>query len=97
MSTPFTEEGLKQFDSEPSYVAIARAWIEPGINPAWHYHVQQTVRSIMPVLGRALDRFAAEYIAWQEHNDRMAKMYFRLDQTNPITIPEEFKPKAGEQ
>lgn len=97
MSTPFTEEGLKQFDNEPVIVAIARAWTESGKYPSWHYRMQNVVRRNMPVLGRALDRLADEYKAWQDDQDLRAKMFFRLDQTHPITIPEELKNKAGEK
>lgn len=97
MSTPVTEEGLKQYDEDPILVAIARAWTEPGNHPSWHFRMQQIVRSQMPVLGRALDRLAVDYKAWQDRQDYMAKMFFRLDQTHPIVVPEELKPKAGEK
>lgn len=56
MSTPVSEEGLKQFDDLPPLMAVALAWSNPGKYPTWHYRMQQIVRAHMPVLGRALDR-----------------------------------------
>lgn len=55
-STPVTEEGIIQFDELPPGVAVALAWSEVGENPAWHYKMQDEVRTQMPVLARALDR-----------------------------------------
>jgi len=54
--TPFKPEGLTKYDHLPPEEALAKAWNDPGVNPAWHHRMQQIVRSQMPVLARALDR-----------------------------------------
>lgn len=59
--TPVTQEGLTQFDGLTPTQAIAKAWVEPGEYPTWHYRTQQIVRKTMPVLGRALDRLSEDY------------------------------------
>ena len=56
--TPVTQEGLSQYDDLTPMQAVAKAWIEPGEFPTWHYRMQQIVRKSMPVLGRALDRLS---------------------------------------
>lgn len=55
-STPFTEEGLVQYDGFSPGEAIFMAWSEPGDFPRWHAKQQEEVRKTMPVLARALDR-----------------------------------------
>lgn len=55
-STPFTEEGLKQYDDFAPGEAAYLAWTEPGDTPRWHSKMQDEVRVKMPVLARALDR-----------------------------------------
>ena len=54
--TPVSEEGLKSYDDLPADEAVALAWSEAGVNPTWHFRMQQIVRAQMPVLARALDR-----------------------------------------
>ena len=54
--TPVTEEGLTKYDKESPITAIWLAWRIPGNNPEWHQGMQDEVRRLMPVLGRALDR-----------------------------------------
>lgn len=62
MRTPVTPAGLERYDSaQPTHAAVL-AWVVTGINPAAHTAAQQQVRDCMPVLARALDRAAAEYI-----------------------------------
>lgn len=56
--TPYTEEGLVQYDALPPEEALVRAWTEPGPNPAWHWATRKEVRDAMPLLARALDRLA---------------------------------------
>jgi hypothetical protein len=58
--TPFTKEALEQFDSLTALEAVTKAWSDPGKHPAWHYRMQQIVRTNMPALGRALDRLTVE-------------------------------------
>lgn len=77
-------------------MAIVRAWTEAGSHPAWHFRMQQIVRSQMPVLGRALDRLAEEYNEWLNKQSREALMFFHLEPNKNIQIPEDLKPKAGE-
>lgn len=54
--TPVSEEGLKAYDELSADEAVALAWSEAGVNPTWHFRMQQIVRAQMPVLARALDR-----------------------------------------
>lgn len=58
--TPVTKEGLSQFDTLDAATAVAKAWSNPGRHPAWHFRMQQIIRTQMPVLARALDRLAVE-------------------------------------
>lgn len=58
--TPVTQSGLRQYDGLPAAVAVAKAWSVPGRMPACHRRAQATVRRIMPVLARALDRLSQE-------------------------------------
>ena len=37
---------------------IARAWLEPGINPQYHERRKDAVRAQMPTLGKKLDALA---------------------------------------
>lgn len=54
--TPVTEVGLTQYDDYAPGEAVILAWSEAGDFPHWHRHMQDEVRSNMPVLARALDR-----------------------------------------
>lgn len=58
LPTPVTDEGLRKFDDKPPVTAVWLAWVDPGENPEWHHVMQDEVRRLMPVLGRALDRLA---------------------------------------
>ncbi|MQB01582.1 MAG: hypothetical protein GEU78_15050 [Actinobacteria bacterium] len=60
MTTPTTPQGLRQYDHLPAAEAAVRAWTEPGGFPGWHQTTQRRVHRDMPLLGRALDRLAAE-------------------------------------
>ena len=59
MRTPTTRPGLEQYDHLPAEEAILRAWTEPGAAPDYHRYCQRLLRAQIPVLARALDRFAA--------------------------------------
>ena len=59
METPTTPSGLRQYDHLPPVNAILAAWLEPGLNPAWHEQAKAATRDAMPLLARALDRLAA--------------------------------------
>lgn len=56
--TPFTDDGLRQYDNLDPITATIAAWRTPGPRPDWHERARATVREVMPVLGRALDRLA---------------------------------------
>lgn len=57
---PVSEEGLTRFDHLPAEEAVLAAWQNSGVNPVWHYRMQQIMRQQMPVLTRALDRLVHE-------------------------------------
>lgn len=59
-TTPTTRAGLEQYDDLQAVTAVILAWTEPGPHPAWHEDNRADLRRAMPVLGRALDRLAAE-------------------------------------
>lgn len=54
--TPYTEQGLTQYDDFAPGEAVYLAWSEAGDFPRWHSKMQDDVRKNMPVLARALDR-----------------------------------------
>lgn len=57
MRTPYSEDGIRKLDDLPAADAVLLAWAMKGRNPKYHERAQQQVRDLMPVLGRALDRF----------------------------------------
>ncbi|MQB01462.1 MAG: hypothetical protein GEU78_14415 [Actinobacteria bacterium] len=80
MTTPTTPQGLRQYDHLPAAEAAVRAWTMPGRFPGWHSRMQRRVRRGMPVLGRALDRLAAETDAAVWPTSEWAdKIFYRED------------------
>ena len=59
-ATPYTQQGLEQYDDFPPGYAVALAWSEAGDFPRWHSKMQDEVRKNMPVLARALDRMVED-------------------------------------
>lgn len=51
---------LSLYDHLPADEAVLEAWTKPGPDPAYHRAMQDKVRRDFPLLGRALDRMAAE-------------------------------------
>lgn len=78
-NTSVTQEDLEQFDGLTAIEAVAKAWSESGEFPTWHYRMQQIVRKTMPVLGRALDRLATEYVAHLERVTRTNQMFATIE------------------
>lgn len=60
IETPVTEEGLVQYDNQNAMDAIIDAWVIQGVESLYHRRMQDQVRRLMPLLGRALDRAAEE-------------------------------------
>ena len=58
MKTPYTDQGLVQYDEMEPIEAVVAAWTQMGRNPKWHLNTQNFVRESMPLLARALDRLA---------------------------------------
>ena len=63
MNTPTTPDGVRQFDELDPLQAALMAWVVAGEQPGWHRQAQDAVRRAMPLLGRALDRAAAQLAA----------------------------------
>ena len=61
MKTPFTPEGLRQYDNLPPVEAVVAAWTTAGRRPDWDVRVAGMIRDAAPLLARALDRLAAEH------------------------------------
>jgi len=59
-ATPYTEQGLKQYDDFAPGEAVYLAWSDAGDFPRWHSKMQDEVRKNMPVLARALDRLVED-------------------------------------
>ena len=53
---------LKMYDGLPPEEAVAAAWLIMGRNPNYHVQKKAEVRNAMPLLARALDRMAEEYV-----------------------------------
>ena len=50
------------YDDLPPEEAVAAAWTIMGRNPNYHVKKMAEVRNAMPLLARALDRLAKEYV-----------------------------------
>ena len=64
--TPITPDAIRQYDNLDPLEAVVRAWTDPGPHRNWHAGAAGDVRETMPLLGRGLDRLAAEYAEWRD-------------------------------
>lgn len=62
--TPITDAALIQYDDLAAIEAVVQAWTAPGPHRGYHAAAAEDVRERMPLLGRALDRLAAEHPEW---------------------------------
>ena len=59
-TTPYTPEGLRQFDHLPPEEALAAAWEVHGPRSEWHTFAQVRLQWSMPVVHRAIMRIIAD-------------------------------------
>lgn len=60
--TPVTRAGLQAYDHLPPAEAALAAWVNPGSHERWHAKCRAELWGSMPLLARALDRMAADWV-----------------------------------
>lgn len=60
LKTPYTRDGLRQFDHLSPEEALVAAWTVHGPDSQWHALAQAQLRDSMPLLHRAIQRIVEQ-------------------------------------